>query len=753
MRTQWNKSTFIVTVRCKQILSTLNGAISRNRGRYLINFFLRSLSIVPIRRSKAWVRAIRQFSLVVYNLTRSNGKPFVAKWLKANAVLLQQSVGGHIHPATQDLGVAVSRTTRGLPRVIPREMRERIRRKERLVIIGWLTLFNLYRVLEFDGQLKLSTITQPGKIIQGEEIIGFRDFITDVFWPLVAKLFPTGLSLASKNKTPKGKSPLVNEWVVKNLQPSYFAISSSGTLGGGTISTHPRSLRASAIAWFKNPEMLDHLKEWIKALTPKPAYRRPEYPIEKFWKDLTKAASEKTLIQRTDRMEEIIPLGKLALKQESAGKVRVFAIVDNWTQWLLKPLHSALFTILRKIPTDGTFDQMAPVRRLKITRTSSVYSFDLSAATDRLPLQFQKIVLGPVLGIHLAETWGNLLTKRDYVLGKKNRARKYRYAVGQPMGALSSWAMLALTHHAIVQWAAFRSGVTSGTRWFMDYAILGDDVIITNPLVAKEYLKIMESLGVQVGLAKSLISHKGVGEFAKRYLIPSDASPISLKEVVCAQNSSSNLLEFAKKRRKIRLADILSFLGYGYRAIASSNKRYSKLPTRLRNWILTLTYPGQPFGKTMDDWLRSLSFDRISNRDLPGSYRTLVGIMTERLHNRLKSSKHFFERAWEVKMMKRNLSLGLPTPDWIRADPFLYEIWFSTQEGVAWEVSEIKLELQRIAKLKDPREAFIMLMKVEERMDLLVIPESYKERSSKETKFNLMSFLTHWYNVRRKASS
>ena len=28
--------------------------------------------------------------------------------------------------------------------------------------------------------------------------------------------------------------------------------------------------------------------------------------------------------------------------------------------------------------------------------------------------------------------------------------RSVRYAVGQPMGALSSWAMLALTHHFIV---------------------------------------------------------------------------------------------------------------------------------------------------------------------------------------------------------------------------------------------------------------------------------------------------------------
>jgi len=109
-------------------------------------------------------------------------------------------------------------------------------------------------------------------------------------------------------------------------------------------------------------------------------------------------------------------LGKLSLKAEAAGKIRVFAIVDSWTQWMLHPLHTAIFSLLRKIPQDGTFDQYAPVRALKLTGKTWVASYDLSAATDRLPLQVQKIVLGPVLGLHLAEAWGNLLTKRAYWL-------------------------------------------------------------------------------------------------------------------------------------------------------------------------------------------------------------------------------------------------------------------------------------------------------------------------------------------------
>lgn len=146
-------------------------------------------------------------------------------------------------------------------------------------------------------------------------------------------------------------------------------------------------------------------------------------------------------------------LGKLGIKHEPAGKVRVFAMVDCFTQWLMKPLHDAIFQTLKRIPQDGTFDQHRQVKFL-LKRKSSFFSFDLSSATDRLPVSIQEILLLPPLGTKGASTWRSILVDRKYELprGCKSKYNKsdslpgslpeyqefVRYAVGQPMGALSS---------------------------------------------------------------------------------------------------------------------------------------------------------------------------------------------------------------------------------------------------------------------------------------------------------------------------
>lgn len=71
------------------------------------------------------------------------------------------------------------------------------------------------------------------------------------------------------------------------------------------------------------------------------------------------------------------------------------------------------------------------------------------------------------------------------------------------MGALSSWAMLALTHLVIVYVASSRVELPGVS----DYVILGDDIVIANEAVAKSYHMIMTKiLGVEINLSKSLVS-------------------------------------------------------------------------------------------------------------------------------------------------------------------------------------------------------------------------------------------------------
>lgn len=97
-----------------------------------------------------------------------------------------------------------------------------------------------------------------------------------------------------------------------------------------------------------------------------------------------------------------LPIGKLGFKVEAAGKLRVFAMVDWCTQCLLYPVHNLIFELLSRLETDGTFDQLKPVRRLlQMKEISTFYCYDLSAATDRLPCSLQAHILDYLLGGHV----------------------------------------------------------------------------------------------------------------------------------------------------------------------------------------------------------------------------------------------------------------------------------------------------------------------------------------------------------------
>jgi len=94
-------------------------------------------------------------------------------------------------------------------------------------------------------------------------------------------------------------------------------------------------------------------------------------------------------------------LGRLAFKEEPAGKLRVFAMVDVITQSLLKPLHDSMLSLFRLIPNDATLDQSKSFdRAVKLSlKYNQSFGYDLSSATDRLPISSQKALLNNLYGI------------------------------------------------------------------------------------------------------------------------------------------------------------------------------------------------------------------------------------------------------------------------------------------------------------------------------------------------------------------
>lgn len=81
---------------------------------------------------------------------------------------------------------------------------------------------------------------------------------------------------------------------------------------------------------------------------------------------------------------------------DSEGKTRTIGILDYWSQTVLKPIHDLLMDLLDKIPEDCTSNQQSFIS--KLPKDGPYYSFDLTAATDRLPLNLQGEIIDMLIG-------------------------------------------------------------------------------------------------------------------------------------------------------------------------------------------------------------------------------------------------------------------------------------------------------------------------------------------------------------------
>lgn len=737
----------------------LSGLLAVKGGRALINIALMVYRLVQAKApTKSNVRVCKSFAFEIYRLAKFSGVNFVVLYLKTCSILLQQYVAKHTARAGSRVigGVAVSVTRSGLPRIIPRVQRVLIRRGNRKAITLWLSLFNLYRYLECAYKAKdhFATITEQNDWYPSQSVV---DFIP-IFWKSLKRLVKIppsdlrvtvpqimqsvsvsvtermglkGSSLFAALENIHGFRYLANligqarrdypSFKETGLSKSEFRHYSNflngltvlaeswwpaildvlaGPLSRGPSLWNPRG--ATVVKGDKELNLIDFVKYHQAPL------RASASGTERFAK-FVKWLSTRLF----GKPETYVPaFGRLVKLYEAAGKVRIIAIVDPITNWLLKPLHDWVFAILREIPQDGTFDQEKPLLPIVKSHGSFIGSCDMSAATDRLPVRLQALLLGHIFGPKIAKAWMHLLVSRPYVSGFK----PIWYAVGQPMGALSSWAMLALTHHFMWQWAAYRAGVNLPGRWFKSYAVLGDDSVAIGQPVVQEYLEICRELGVKVNLAKSLLSPVGALEFAKRFFSRGqNCSPVSIGEILVSHKNFATMSGWPRKR-KIRISDLFSVMGYRHKVCGSLQARLYSLPPKVRNMIIVLRSPwGAIPSKSLFDWLRIDGYDRSRDHDM-----SWVGINILVMYDRfrLKALQVMAENVMPFQFR----GTGGDTPreillsGWRQRDPMTYEVLMSlTLEPSRKKLfSEVLDVLDEVRKLQLELHSRVFFMSEEE---------------------------------------
>jgi hypothetical protein len=468
------------------------GAVFTNKGKYLSR-----------------IRQLNAFHVHLSNMRRHHGSVFVVKYLKVSQLAVQKAIAGTPVKSLRELEpTTLPRVTaKGLPKWIPLRDRQLMLIAGSASVIRWyLTLFAVYRVISIPGVLKLSTITDPITVSQAA---------IDQVSRAVVKLVPANkfdLSLLGDN--PKGAFK-VGVSALPEIQFLEKASASGSISWLGLIYD---------VIWLKRDGILPILLSYL-AITGQASLLRLLTHIN------DNLVPTFGLLPMNSIMGIALqpPTGRLALKEEAAGKVRVFAMVTIWDQIALKSLHNMCFAFLKGLPNDATFNQELSVERCleKSTLTQQSFGYDLSAATDRLPLSIQSAIINQIKP-GLGNIWARLLVGRDYFLPENKgypleSGKNYRYSVGQPMGALSSWAMLAVTHHLLAQLAAHKAFIKGSPDpfefwrkgWYSGYEVLGDDIVFFEPSVALEYLAIMSMIGVPINLSKSVVASNSTFEFAK----------------------------------------------------------------------------------------------------------------------------------------------------------------------------------------------------------------------------------------------
>jgi hypothetical protein len=162
------------------------------------------------------------------------------------------------------------------------------------------------------------------------------------------------------------------------------------------------------------------------------------------------------------------------------------------------------------------------------------------------------------------------------------------------MGLLSSWPVMAISHHYLVRLSFAAQGFNPVRA---DYRVLGDDLTLRGFGVAEEYLRLISYLGMDYSPDKTYIA-KGVAEFAKSlYCHGEELTPFPLALLRFNENTLvSNVLAILSECDRINLPitaqSLLGLFPYRWRnlvllaALSPKSPRYVlDLQPRTDQWV------------------------------------------------------------------------------------------------------------------------------------------------------------------------
>jgi len=223
--------------------------------------------------------------------------------------------------------------------------------------------------------------------------------------------------------------------------------------------------------------------------------------------------------------------GKIHIIQEGGCKGRTVAIPNGWTQLAFHPLHRSLSDYTERYFSkwscvkDQTKGILSVVKHMQEGKTC--HSIDLSAATDRFPLELQLQVLRSIGLPMYADALVELCSKEwDFPQGRQFGVNTVKYNVGQPMGLYGSFPLFNLTHIvfalACERYVIKKHGKGSLSR-FEDgssFKIIGDDFVCSDTKLANQYSHALVACGVEISPSKTFSGK--VNEFAGYLAVPSN---------------------------------------------------------------------------------------------------------------------------------------------------------------------------------------------------------------------------------------